>query len=200
MNVFKGCGVEWAAVADVYEPNLQEGLKIAGDKAQGYDDYRKLLERKDLDAVLIASPEHWHCKHLIDALAAGKDVYCEKPMCWSIEQGNQMVQAVRKSDRIVQIGMQRRSSPIIRDEIKKYFDDKALGDIHLVRAEWVLEFSASIPTPKSTASSTGRTSAGRPASRNSSRSSTATGGISGPFSGWQRNRPGHPPHGRRSSG
>jgi len=136
MNVFKKYGVEWAAVADVYEPNLQEGLKLAGQNAKGYDDYQKLLERKDLDAVLIASPEHWHCKHLIDALAAGKDAYCEKPMCWSIDQGNQMVQAVRKSDRIVQVGMQRRSSPIIRDEIKKYFDDKVLGDIHLVRAEW----------------------------------------------------------------
>lgn len=140
MNVFKKHGVEWAAVADVYEPNLQEGLKIAGDQAKGYDDYQRLLERKDLDAVLIASPEHWHCKHLIDALAAGKDVYCEKPMCWSIDQGNQMVEAVRKSDRIVQIGMQRRSSPIIRDEIKEYFDSKALGDIHLVRAEWYWNF------------------------------------------------------------
>jgi len=136
MDIFTRHGVEWAAVCDVYEPNLHEGLRKAGENAKGYDDYRRLLDRKDLDAVLIATPEHWHHDHLIAAVEAGKDVYCEKPMCWSIEQGASMVKAVRKSDRIVQIGMQRRSSPIIRDEVKKYFEDKALGDVYLVRAEW----------------------------------------------------------------
>ncbi len=135
MNGFKKQGVEWAAVCDVYEPNLNEGLKLAGEKAKGYLEYEKLLERKDLDAVLIASPEHWHHDHLIAALKAGKDAYCEKPMCWSIEQGADMVKAVRASDRIVQIGMQRRSSPAIL-EMKKLFEEKVLGDIRLVQAEW----------------------------------------------------------------
>jgi predicted dehydrogenase len=68
-------------------------------------------------------------------MAAGKDTYCEKPMCWSIPQGDEMVKAVRKTDRIVQVGMQRRSSPAIR-EIKKLFEDGTLGNIHLVQAEW----------------------------------------------------------------
>jgi len=136
MNVFKEQGVEWAAVCDVYEKNLAEGLKIAGDKAKGYNEYERLLERKDLDAILIASPEHWHHKHLIDTVRAGKDTYCEKPMCWSIEQGADMVREVRKTDCVVQIGMQRRSTPIIRDEIKKIFEEKILGDVYLVRAEW----------------------------------------------------------------
>lgn len=135
MNVFKQLGVRWAAVSDVYEPNLQEGLKLAGDEAKGYPEYERLLDRKDIDAVLIATPEHWHHDHLLAALAAGKDAYCEKPMCWSIEQGANMVKAVRKSDRIVQIGMQRRSSPAII-EIKKLFEANAFGDIHLVQAEW----------------------------------------------------------------
>jgi predicted dehydrogenase len=110
-------------------------LEIAGPQAKGYTDHRKLLERKDLDAVLIATPDHWHHDHLLDALRAGKDVYCEKPLSWSIEQGANMVAEVRKTDRIVQVGMQRRSSPMVR-ECKELIDKGMLGDINLVRAEW----------------------------------------------------------------
>lgn len=139
MEEFKKCGVQWAAVCDVYEPNLQAGLESAGSRAKGYTEHEKLLERKDLDAVLIASPEHWHHKHLIDAVRAGKDAYCEKPMSWSIEQGAEMVAEVRKTDRIVQIGMQRRSAPAIQ-EMKQLFVNKALGDIYLVQAEWFWVF------------------------------------------------------------
>jgi predicted dehydrogenase len=97
-----------------------------------------LLERKDIDAVLIASPEHWHHNHLIDAVKAGKDAYCEKPMSWSIEQGANMVKEVRKTDRIVQIGMQRRSSPLVH-EAKAIIDEGVIGEINMVRAEVVLE-------------------------------------------------------------
>lgn len=132
-------GIEWAAVCDVYEPNLNEGLKLAGSKAKAYLEHERLLENKDIDAVVIASPEHWHHRHLIDTVAAGKDAYSEKPMCWNIKQGQEMVEAVRKTDCIVQIGMQRRSTPIIRDEIKPIFDqgeNGPLGKVHLVRAEW----------------------------------------------------------------
>ncbi len=139
MQRLKEMGVEWAAVCDVYEPNLNEGLKIAGERAKAYADHRELLDRKDIDAVLIASPDHWHHDHLVDTVAAGKDAYCEKPMSWSIAQGDSMVRAVRKSDCVVQIGMQRRSSPAIH-EMKKFFDDKALGDVFLVRAEWYWNF------------------------------------------------------------
>jgi predicted dehydrogenase len=136
MNRFKELGgIEWAAVCDVYEPNRNRGLEIAGAKAKGYVDYRELLERKDINAVLIASPEHWHHDHLIAALQAGKDVYCEKPMSWSIQQGENMVRQVRKTDRIVQIGMQRRSSPVIH-RCKQMIDEGLLGEINLVRAEW----------------------------------------------------------------
>ncbi|GMV96530.1 MAG: Gfo/Idh/MocA family oxidoreductase [Phycisphaerae bacterium] len=135
-NFLKVGGTEWAAVCDVFEPNLNEGLKIAGEKAKGYRRHEELLDRHDIDAVLIASPEHWHHDHLIDAVRAGKDAYCEKPMCWSIQQGQEMIDAVRRTDRIVQIGMQRRSAAIIRDNIKKVFDEGTLGKVHLVRAEW----------------------------------------------------------------
>lgn len=135
MNRFKEQGVEWAAVCDVWDVNQQKGLEIAGPKAKGYLDYRPLLDRKDVDAVLIATPEHWHHDHLINTVHAGKDAYCEKPMSWSIEQGFNMVREVRKTDRIVQIGMQRRSSPIIH-ECKQLIDSGLLGEVNYVRAEW----------------------------------------------------------------
>ena len=135
MEGFTEQGVDWAAVCDVYEVNLDLGLENAGARAKAYKDHRKLLEQKDIDAVLIASPEHWHHDHLIDAVQAGKDAYCEKPMSWSIKQGADMVAQVRKTDRVVQIGMQRRSSPAIH-ECKELIDQGTIGEINLVRAEW----------------------------------------------------------------
>ncbi len=127
--------VELVAVCDVYEPMLQAGLKMAGPKATAYWDHRKLLEQKEIDAVIIGSPEHLHGVHLIDSVNAGKDAYCEKPMSHSIEEGAKMVRAVRKTDRVVQIGMQRRSSPALH-EAKKLIDDGLLGEVSLVRTQW----------------------------------------------------------------
>jgi len=137
-------GVVWAAVCDVYEPNRNEGINIAKrgnpGEVKGYNEHEKLLERKDLDAVLIGSPEHSHHNHLIDAVRAGKDAYSEKPMSWSIEEGANMVREVRKTDRIVQIGMQRRSSPACF-EAKEIIDSGALGTVFYVRAEWYWNFA-----------------------------------------------------------
>ena len=140
MENFKDQGVEWGAVCDVYGVNLDAGLEIAGPQAKAYKDHRELLDRKDLDAVLIATPDHWHHDHLLDVLQAGKDAYCEKPLSWSIEQGADMVKEVRKTDRIVQVGMQRRSSPRVR-ECKEIVDKGMLGEINLVRAEWYWNLS-----------------------------------------------------------
>jgi predicted dehydrogenase len=135
MTRLKNLGVEWGGVCDVYDVNLQKGMDIAGASAKSHTDHRRLLERKDVDAILIASPEHWHHDHLIDTVGAGKDAYCEKPMSWSIQQGANMIREVRKTDRIVQIGMQRRSSPLVH-EAKAAIDDGLIGEINLVRAEW----------------------------------------------------------------
>jgi len=140
MDNFKDQGVEWAAVCDVYEIHTNAGLEIAGPQAKGTKDHRELLDRKDIDAVLIATPDHWHHDHLLDSLKAGKDVYIEKPLSWSIEQGAAMVKAVRATDRIVQVGMQRRSSPMVR-EGKELIDKGMLGEINLVRAEWYWNLS-----------------------------------------------------------
>ncbi len=135
MGAFAEGGADWGGVCDVYQVNLGLGLESASPGAQGVADHRRLLDRSDIDAVLISSPEHWHHHHLIDAVRAGKDAYCEKPLSWSIAQGAEMVAEVRKSGRIVQVGMQRRSSPAII-ECKKIVDDGLLGEINLVRAEW----------------------------------------------------------------
>ena len=135
MERFKQRGVEWAGVCDVYGINRDLGREIAGPRSRDYRDHEELLDRKDVDAVLIATPDHWHHDHLVDAVRAGKDAYSEKPMSWSIAQGADMVAEVRKTDRIVQIGMQRRSSPTIH-ECKRIIEEGTLGEINLVRAEW----------------------------------------------------------------
>jgi predicted dehydrogenase len=131
-------GVEFIAVCDIFSPNLYAGLKVAGERAQTYTDYRKLLEVKDIHAVLIASPEHLHAPMLVDAVNAGKDAYCEKPMSHSIEEGVRMVKAVRSTDRVVQIGMQRRSSPSVL-AAKELL--KECGDVFMVKAYWNWDWS-----------------------------------------------------------
>jgi predicted dehydrogenase len=83
--------------------------KTQGNTVETYEDYRRVLERKDVDAVLIATPDHWHSPMTIEAISAGKDVYCEKPVSNEIEPAYKMLEAVRKSNRIVQIGTQQRS-------------------------------------------------------------------------------------------
>jgi len=94
------------AAADCYLPRAQ---RAAGQKGKAFQDYRKMLELPEVDAVIIASPDHWHALHAIHACQAGKDVYVEKPMTLTIREGRLMVQAARKYERIVQVGTQQRS-------------------------------------------------------------------------------------------
>src|SRR2546430_9564576 len=107
---FKEAGTDVGAVCDIYEPNLQAGLKEASTGAKSFRDYRKLLDDKSIEAVIVATPDHWHSRMVIDAVEAGKDVYCEKPMAHKIDEGFAVIQAVRRTHRIVQVGMQRRSA------------------------------------------------------------------------------------------
>jgi predicted dehydrogenase len=102
--------VEIAAICDVYEPQL--GVAIKEGKLEGvptFKDFRQLLDIKDIDAVLIATPDHWHALNLIMACQANKDVYVEKPISVTVDEGRKMVQAARKYNRIVQVGTQQRS-------------------------------------------------------------------------------------------
>jgi len=94
---FKEIGAEMAAVCDIYEANLQGGLKEASTGAKPFHDYRKLLDDKSIDAVIVATPDHWHARMVIDAVEAGKDVYCEKPMA------NLLLSSSSKRSRSVEI-------------------------------------------------------------------------------------------------
>jgi len=98
------------AVCDIYPPHLDAGLTKAGGQAKGYKDFRKLLEQKDLDAVIVATPDHWHALPTIEACQAGKDVYVEKPLALTVREGQIMVKAARKYNRVVQVGSQQRSA------------------------------------------------------------------------------------------
>lgn len=133
-KTFQKLGAQCAAVCDVYEPNIALALKDTPN-AKTHGDYRRLLEDKSIDAVVIASPDHHHCPMLLAALSAGKDVYLEKPLSHSLAESDRMIRAVRKTDRIVQVGMQRRSADSIL-KAKKIVDDGVLGRISHVRPQW----------------------------------------------------------------
>jgi predicted dehydrogenase len=97
-----------AAIADVYLPRAREVAATVGAK-DAYQDYRQLLERKDIDAVIVATPLRWHALNCVHAAQAGKDIYCEKPLSYSIAEGRRVVEAVRKHNRVLQTGSQQRS-------------------------------------------------------------------------------------------
>ncbi|NLE58946.1 MAG: Gfo/Idh/MocA family oxidoreductase [Planctomycetes bacterium] len=126
---------EFIAVCDINEANRKTAVEMCGGKVKSFNEHEDLLKMKEIDGVVIASPDFWHSRHLIDSVMAGKDAYCEKPMSYSIPDGANMVKQVRRTDRIVQIGMQRRSTPSVI-EAKQIVDSGFLGEVSLVRAEW----------------------------------------------------------------
>ena len=140
MSTFqKSPELDVAAICDVYEPNLEKALSVAskaGSKPKPYRNYKQLLLDKSIDAVLIATPEHWHHRMVLDALAAGKDVYVEKPLCQTPEQGLELVAAEMQSKQIVQVGMQRRSYDLYL-EARKVIATRALGNVRMVRSWWL---------------------------------------------------------------
>ena len=95
-------GISVVAISDVYQRRVRRAAEIC--KGEGYLDYRRLLERKDIDAVLIATPDHWHAKISIDAMQAGKHVYCEKPMTHTVAQALQVRDAVKRYQKVFQVG------------------------------------------------------------------------------------------------
>ena len=103
-------GVELVAVSDIYEGRLTRAKERWGKQLFTTRDYREVLARPDIDAVLIATPDHWHAKISIDAMNAGKDVYCEKPMVQQVGDGRDVVETQKKTGRIMQVGSQRVSS------------------------------------------------------------------------------------------
>ncbi|MFB3827384.1 MAG: Gfo/Idh/MocA family protein [Bryobacteraceae bacterium] len=132
---------ELVAVADVYEPRRAEIRKFA-PAAQEYVDYRRLLERKDIDAVFVGSPDHWHVPMAVDAVRAGKDVYVEKPLTKTIAEGPLIEKAVAETGRVLQAGYQQRSWPhfmAAREHMPK------LGKVTLVMSSWYQNYRRLTP-------------------------------------------------------
>jgi predicted dehydrogenase len=128
-------GVECLAAADLYDGRHELAKEIAGKSIHTTRRYKELLDNKEIDAVIVAVPDHWHKQVVVDAVAAGKDVYCEKPMSHSPADGVAMVEAAKKTDRIVQIGAQRTSS-VLCAKAKELYDSGAIGELSLVEATY----------------------------------------------------------------
>jgi predicted dehydrogenase len=125
--------MQLVAVCDVYDVRRAEAVKIAGEAAEQYADYKQVLTRKDVDAVIVATPDHWHASVAVDALNAGKDVYVEKPMVHYPKDGLAIVKAARANKRIVQVGMQGRGLPHFVEAKQKYIDTGVIGKVGLAR-------------------------------------------------------------------
>jgi len=152
MTVFqKDPALRVGAICDVYEPNLERAISTAskapGTQPKVYRNYRELLDDKDVQAVLIATPEHWHYQMVIDALAAGKDVYVEKPLCQTPEQGVKLVEAERQTKSIIQVGMQRRSYDLYL-EGRGIVASGQLGAVRMVRSWWLNNYLGGAPATK----------------------------------------------------
>lgn len=127
----KDCEV--TAVCDIHQPFMDFAARKIGGQPRQFKDYRRLLELKELDAVAINTPDHWHALQMIHACQAGKDVYVEKPLSLRLAEGRRMVEAARKHQRVVQVGIHRRSVPWCR-EAAEIVRTGVLGKITVARA------------------------------------------------------------------
>jgi len=127
--------VHISAVCDVWGERIDQALQKAPE-ARGFQDHRELLEMKELAAVYIATPDHWHAPIAIDAMTAGRDVYIEKPLSLTIDEGPRVVRAARVSGRVCQVGTQRRSAPSFLNAKTEYFDSGKLGRLLMMRCWW----------------------------------------------------------------
>ena len=109
---------EVAALCDIRQSTLEKAGQQLGGKPVLLSDFRKLLDRKDIDAIVVATPDHWHALQTIAACRAGKDVYVEKPLSQTIHEGRRMIEVARETKRVVQVGLHRRSSPLYADAAK----------------------------------------------------------------------------------
>ena len=128
-------GAELAAVADVYQGRLTRAQEVWGKHIATTRDYREILARTDIDAVVIGTPDHWHAQIAVDAMNAGKDVYVEKPMVQQVADGLRVVEAQRKTGRILQVGSQRVSS-VVYQKAKELIAAGKIGQVNMIEAWW----------------------------------------------------------------
>jgi predicted dehydrogenase len=127
----KDCEV--AAVCDIHQPYVDFAAKKAGTRPKPFHDYRKLLDLKDVDAVVVCTPDHWHALQTVHACDAGKDVYVEKPLSLCVAEGRAMVEAARRNKRVTQVGLHRRSSEFCRDAAE-FVRKGGIGHVTVARA------------------------------------------------------------------
>src|SRR3989454_4119033 len=120
------------ALCDVYDPQVAQARESAGEGARAFKDFREVLDQKDIDAIVIATPDHWHGILAVSACQAGKDAYVEKPLAHNVRESRAIVEAARRSKRIVQHGTQHRAAPHYR-EVQEIIRSGALGEVRYVR-------------------------------------------------------------------
>jgi predicted dehydrogenase len=128
-------GVDFVALCDAYNGRALRAKALTEDRARIHTDYREILDADDVDAVFIGTPDHWHQRMSLDALAAGKDVYIEKPMTYTVDEGLEIIAAVNASDRIYQVGSQGISSAT-EQKAKVLVQSGALGQVTMIRASY----------------------------------------------------------------
>ena len=132
----KESDVDVVALCDVYEKAMNQAKEKTGGKAQTYGEYKDLLANKEVDAVLIATPDHWHAQMAIDAANAGKAVYCEKPLTWTWQEGHKIIEAAKNNKTVFQVGLQQRSGTHYAEAKREFFDNGKIGKIAMVRTYW----------------------------------------------------------------
>jgi predicted dehydrogenase len=129
-------GIEWVAFCDAWDERRNKIAQRAGGNVQTYGDYRKLLDRKDIDAVIVATWDNLHCPIGSDVCRAGKDVFVEKPMSSTPMQGHELIRAARENKRVVQVGTQQRSIAHFIEAKQRFFDSGLIGKVNMVRTLW----------------------------------------------------------------
>ncbi|MFC2077117.1 Gfo/Idh/MocA family protein [candidate division KSB1 bacterium] len=128
-------GVEVVAVCDAYKGRNERAVERTGGKAKIYKNYKEIISRKDVDTIIVATPDHLHKKQILDSLDAGKDVYCEKPLTYSVDDGPEIIAKVKQTGRIMQVGSQGMAS-IIQGRAKEIIASGKLGQITMIRASY----------------------------------------------------------------
>jgi len=136
-KVVKLPNVKVTALCDLWPPNLEAGKGYcANPDVQTFQRHEEMLEKADIDCVVVTSPLHWHGRHSMAAMKAGKNVFCEKTMALTVEEANEMVKVSRETGKFLQVGLQRRYSPIYRKAVHMIYNEGLLGRITLIRCQW----------------------------------------------------------------
>ena len=128
-------GVKLVAACDLYDGRLEAAKENWGKDIFTTKDYLEILERKDIDAVIIGTPDHWHQKISVDAMNSGKHVYCEKPMVHAIEEGYDIIKAQKKNKIVFEVGSQGLSS-VGNEKAKELLEDGAIGELNYAEGFW----------------------------------------------------------------